>query len=214
MIIAQPDRRLLKRFLEKNAPSLQGDILDVGGGKRRYADLFAAAKSYRCLDINPAVKPDILASAENIPLPDNSTDTIICCQVLGDVWDVPAAIGEMMRVLRPGGHLLITEALHAELHDEPCDYWRFTPFAWKTFLEGKCEILQLETRGGYHTLRLQQHLRYFIEKWHLYDRALLGRLANLYALPRCIVAEWRDRGSNSALREKFAIGTNILARKR
>jgi ubiquinone/menaquinone biosynthesis C-methylase UbiE len=48
-------------------------------------------------------------SAEHIPFPDDSFDLVTCQTVLMHVPDVPAALREMLRVLRPGGRLLCAE---------------------------------------------------------------------------------------------------------
>lgn len=47
------------------------------------------------------------ADAAVLPIPDGSVDAVICVQVLEYVADVPAVLGEMHRVLRPGGRVLI-----------------------------------------------------------------------------------------------------------
>jgi SAM-dependent methyltransferase len=48
-------------------------------------------------------------SAEKIPFPDASFDLVTCQTVLMHLPDVPAALREMIRVLRPGGRLLCAE---------------------------------------------------------------------------------------------------------
>jgi 2-polyprenyl-6-hydroxyphenyl methylase/3-demethylubiquinone-9 3-methyltransferase len=46
------------------------------------------------------------ASGESLPFPDRSFDIAFCCDVLEHVASVDAVIGEIARVLRPGGVLL------------------------------------------------------------------------------------------------------------
>lgn len=43
--------------------------------------------------------------AEDLPLPDNSVDVVVASQVLCSVRDLPRALAEAGRVLRPGGRL-------------------------------------------------------------------------------------------------------------
>lgn len=215
MIIAQPDRRLLARFIAAHANAFKGDVLDIGGGDGRYAGLFKHVDSYKRLDVDEKAKPDIVASIEKIPLEDASVDGIICTQVLGDVWDIPQAMNEMSRILKKDGLLLITECLHNELHDEPHDYWRFTPNTYKKLIGEEFEIISLEPRGGYYSMRLQQHIRKLILKHHPYNkRPMLGRLMHAYASIRCAIAEWHDARQSADINERFAIGFNLLARKR
>jgi SAM-dependent methyltransferase len=53
------------------------------------------------------------ARAEDLPVPTGSVDTVVSTMVLCTVGDVDAALGEVVRVLRPGGTLLFTEHVHA-----------------------------------------------------------------------------------------------------
>src|SRR5262245_34903095 len=48
-------------------------------------------------------------SAEKIPVADASFDTVVTTFTLCSIPDVAAALGEMRRVLRPGGRLLFVE---------------------------------------------------------------------------------------------------------
>jgi SAM-dependent methyltransferase len=57
------------------------------------------------LDIEPSLKPDILASVTEIPLSDNDVDVILCCQMLEHLpfeRFIPA-LKELRRVARTGG---------------------------------------------------------------------------------------------------------------
>jgi SAM-dependent methyltransferase len=214
MIIFQPDRHLLKKFVASHAKEFTGSVVDIGAGEKRYSHLFSHCDSYKTLDVHKESNPDIVASIEKIPLEDSSVDGILCTQVLGDVWDVQQAIQEMIRILKPGGLLLITESLLNEEHDEPQDYWRFTGFAWQKLLEEQCTIEVLEKRGGFHTQAAQQKIRYRIEKYGLYKQKLLGRLAHIWATCIGKFALMRDAQDRSEAGKKFPLGYCILARKK
>jgi SAM-dependent methyltransferase len=63
------------------------------------------------LDINPAVNPDILCSMTDMhPVATDSIDAIWSSHNLEHLHrhEVPTALAEFMRVLRPGGHMLLT----------------------------------------------------------------------------------------------------------
>ncbi|MGM0569117.1 class I SAM-dependent methyltransferase [Marinobacter sp.] len=72
---------------------------------------------------------------EEIPLPDNSVDTVLLTFTLCTIPDHQRALEQMMRVLRPGGELLFLE--HGEAPENPTQKWqhRITP-VWKKFAGG------------------------------------------------------------------------------
>ncbi len=54
------------------------------------------------------------ASAESLPVEDDSVDTVVMSLVLCSVADVPAALAEAWRVLQPSGRLLFFEHVRSE----------------------------------------------------------------------------------------------------
>lgn len=76
--------------------------LSVGCGGRRLP-------GYTGVDVVPRPAADIVAPADNIPLPDNSVDEIMAIHVVEHVyvWQVPDLLREWHRLLRPGGLLVL-----------------------------------------------------------------------------------------------------------
>jgi ubiquinone/menaquinone biosynthesis C-methylase UbiE len=54
------------------------------------------------------------APAEDLPFNDDSFDTVVATLVLCTVDDQPRALGELRRVLRPGGRLLFIEHVRSD----------------------------------------------------------------------------------------------------
>jgi SAM-dependent methyltransferase len=127
-------------------------VLDVGAGEAPYAELFAHT-DYVTLDWEGSLHPgaraaDVTASADAIPLPDASFDVVVLTQVLEHVRRPGSVLAEIARVLRPGGRLLATVPFVWELHEEPHDYWRFTPYALAALLEDAgLEAVAIEPRS-------------------------------------------------------------------
>ena len=99
---------LLRKFAS------EGSLLDVGAGSSRlasgfssavFADIAYADKNYeptQCLD-----SVLVAANARNLPFEDSSFDAVLCAFVLEHVPDPFELIGEMVRVLKPRGRILL-----------------------------------------------------------------------------------------------------------
>ncbi len=64
-------------------------------------------------------KLDIISDITAIPVEDASFDAVMCTEVLEHVPDPVAALKEMNRILKPGGHLLITAPFASLTHFAP-----------------------------------------------------------------------------------------------
>ena len=88
------------------APAV-GRTLELGAGTGANAAHYPAAVSRLVL-----TEPDphmVEAGAERLPFDDASFDTVVCTLVLCTVGDPAAVCGEVARVLRPAGRLLLLE---------------------------------------------------------------------------------------------------------
>jgi arsenite methyltransferase len=76
------------------------------------------------------------AGAERIPYPDGSFDAVVCTQVLEYVADVAGALGEMRRVLRPGGTVLVLDTDWDSIvwHSTDLDRMRRILLTWEQHL--------------------------------------------------------------------------------
>jgi SAM-dependent methyltransferase len=97
-------------------PPPAGQTLEVGCGEGRVTrDLLARRHRVTALDASPtllraaaeqdSVAEYVLGTAEALPFGDASFALVVAYNVLMDVEDMGAAVGEAARVLEPGGHL-------------------------------------------------------------------------------------------------------------
>ena len=73
---------------------------------------------------------------------DNEYESIICLEVLEHLHSPHVAIGELFRVLKPGGVLLLSTRFIFPIHAEPNDYYRFTEQGLRHLLD-EFEIIEL-----------------------------------------------------------------------
>ena len=68
-------------------------------------------------------KIDLASDITAIPAPDATIDVVMCTGVLEHVPDPVAVLRETVRLLRPGGRLLLIATLGSGLHQEPFHYY-------------------------------------------------------------------------------------------
>jgi predicted SAM-dependent methyltransferase/uncharacterized protein YbaR (Trm112 family) len=108
------------------------------------------------LDMNPAFKPDLAASATAIPLADNSVDRVSSNSLFEHVAYPHEILKEVYRILKPGGVFYTAVPFHFVQHDCPSDYLRYTG----AFFEDVCKDLGFSevhtdtksTSGVYYTI--------------------------------------------------------------
>jgi SAM-dependent methyltransferase len=127
------------------------EVLDVGTGEGQIARLAVADGATRVVGVDPTWAQVLEArdraggpvyargGAAALPFPDERFDAVIACLVFEHITDVDAAIGEVARVLRPGGRfafflnhpLLQTPSsgwIDDQILDPPEQYWRIGPY--------------------------------------------------------------------------------------
>lgn len=155
----------LRDAMVQFAPMLTGHLLDVGCGTKPYQSLFTV-DTYIGLDIDSEVTrksgvADQLYDGGKFPFEDAEFDSILCNQVLEHVFNPDEFLGEIMRVLKPGGRLLLTVPFVWDEHEQPYDYARYSSFGLRALLE----------KQGFHIIH---------HKKLGADASILFQLANAY----------------------------------
>jgi SAM-dependent methyltransferase len=84
-----------------------------------------------------------------LPFPDGAFDCVVSDQVLEHVQGDPRlAVGESLRVLRPGGLAVHTTCLLNPIHNVPGDYWRFTPAGLALLVGERAEVVEAAGWGN------------------------------------------------------------------
>jgi len=157
----------------KVVPRASGRVLEIGFGAGHNLPFYDASKVTHLWALEPS--PEMRERAaervsqspielefidlpgEQIPLDSESADTVLITYTLCTIPDAMKALGEMRRVLKPGGSMIFCE--HGEPPDENVRRWqtRLTPL-WKS-LCGGCHlgrpIPQMIRDGGWRVDNLE-----------------------------------------------------------
>jgi ubiquinone/menaquinone biosynthesis C-methylase UbiE len=121
----------------------QGAVLEVAIGTGRNLPHYRADVTISAIELSPAMLAiarqrardlgrDVNfreGDAEHLPFDDASFDTVVCAFALCTIPSPDAALGEMRRVLRPGGRLLLVDHIGSALPPVYAAQWlleRFT----------------------------------------------------------------------------------------
>jgi SAM-dependent methyltransferase len=159
-------------------------VLDAGAGEGRYAKYFRHAR-YCGIDLaigDPKWNYkalDAVADLSCLPLRPRSVAACLNIVTLEHVKDPKQVVGELFRVLQPGGRLLLVVPHEWEVHQAPHDYFRYTRHGVALLLEqAGFRDYTITPAGGYFRLlsrRLMNGLQFFAggARWLLFLPALI-----------------------------------------
>src|SRR4030067_3462098 len=129
-LLRSMENELIKRI------KLVGRSLDVGGGKGfgyvRQIEIIGKRDS---INISAALEPTVVADLnDTLPIPEDAYDNVICFNTIEHVFDEHKLLAEMLRVIRPGGRLIITAPFLYRGHGTYGDYHRHTADYWESAL--------------------------------------------------------------------------------
>lgn len=152
---------------QKIVPLATGDVLEIGIGSGLNIPFYDKEKVRKIWGLEPSAgmraRAQPLADAspidiefidlpgEEIPLEDNSVDTVLMTYALCTIADTQAALKGMRRVLKPSGKLLYCE--HGIAPDEKIQRWQNRLNSGWRKIAGGChmnrDIVALLTAGGF-----------------------------------------------------------------
>ena len=128
-------RNNVRAFVEIAAAAfeLSGPVYEFGSylvegqqGRGDLRGLFPGRRYVGC-DLRHGPGVDRIEDLADLSLPNDCAKTILCLDTLEHVFEARRAVEEMIRVLAPGGMLLVAAPMDFRVHDYPSDYWRLTP---------------------------------------------------------------------------------------
>lgn len=149
-------------------------VLDAGCGENRFRERFAHCRfvGYDRRVGDPRwdySRVDVAGDLHRLGLGTASVDAAISIVTLEHLDRPAEALGELARVLKPRGELLLVAPLLWEVHQAPHDYYRFTRHGLARLLESAgFEIERCEPLGGFFVLmarRCVSGLAFFQGSW-------------------------------------------------
>ena len=101
---------------------------------------------------------DIISDIIAIPEPDASFDAIMCVEVFEHLTEPIKAIQEFARLLKPGGHLILTAPFCSLTHFSPYHFYTgFNRYFYKThLLTSSFKIVDLQVNGNFFEYLAQE----------------------------------------------------------
>ena len=165
--------RPIMKQREKVVPEAVGTVLEIGIGTGLNLPYYRSEKIDRLIGLDPSEESWALAAeraahldfdvefiglpGEEIPLEDDSVDTVLVTYSLCTIPDPVSALRGMAKVLRPGGRLIFCE--HGRAPDPAVSRWqdRINP-VWRRMLGGcnlNRDVPGLLREGGFAVERVE-----------------------------------------------------------
>lgn len=131
--------RQVRAYTDALREHATGDLLDLGcGSVPLYGAYRGLVRSTTCADWPSTLHPSPHLDHEvdlgqPLPLPDRSYDTVLLTDVLEHLPYPDRLWGELARVLRPGGTVIVGVPFMYWLHEQPHDHHRYTEFRLRLF---------------------------------------------------------------------------------
>ncbi len=130
--------------LARRAGLASGVVLELGVGEYPYARSATTVS----LDIDLTYGPDAQGDAHALPFATASFDTVVASQVFEHLHTPARALGEVARVLRPGGRLVLAVPFLYFVHQAPHDYQRLTRFGLEHLFADQPFDIEIDAFGG------------------------------------------------------------------
>lgn len=214
----------IRQALEQARKYAKGVLLDVGCGLRQYEDLFSQQVTHYIGIDWPAIperaRPDVIADALHLPLAAAVAQTVLATELMEHLHSPKEFLAEMARVLQAGGCLILSVPFLEPLHEEPRDYYRFTPHSLRLLLENHGFSLEhIWERGGWWSVVLGS----FVSQG-LYDLAnpidAQGKrryhyLATAFVIPLCAICQMAGYALDRLKRSKrYTLGYVVMATRK
>jgi len=170
-------------------------VLSIGGGPGR--------ENPRVINLNVDAfdSVDIVGDGANLPLIDESVDTVTCNAVIEHVRNPLDLISEMHRILKPGGYAQFMVPFVFPFHAYPCDFQRYSTsgILELTSRFEKVELCVLTGPTSALLVLLREYLRLLIPGGNRpFLKTVLNGLSGWISFPFKYLDRWLNRKPEAA----------------
>jgi Methylase involved in ubiquinone/menaquinone biosynthesis len=173
-------RRGLYKGIAAFSSYMTGRLLDFGCGSKPYRALFQVSE-YIGTDIEVSghdhqnEQIDVYYDGKTLPFDDASFDSVFSSEVFEHIFNLPEILDELHRVIKPGGHMLITLPFVWDEHEIPYDFARYTSFGIRHILTEKgFVVLEQQKTTNYITTLCQMWCAYIYQ--HVFPKNKIARI--------------------------------------
>ena len=175
----------LRTSIREFSSELSGVCLDVGCGSMPYKQFFNQCESYVGLEYESDIakksfSPDFFYDGVTFPFESDSFDSLVSFEVMEHVDDIEVFFSEIVRVLKPGGKMIVSVPFCWMEHEKPNDYRRYTKIGLERYLEKKGFEVELSRKT---TGALYSTLANFVIVLRSKLRGIFSYLADILILP-------------------------------
>ena len=150
-LVQRRRRQILTGWIDR-IPGKQLTILDIGGRYQPYRPLLEnRIGRYVALDVLSTVLVDVVGKGQQLPFKSDAFDLVIATGVFDYLPEPRVAAEEVHRVLKPGGHFMMSVAsVYPMVGDD--EHWRYFPAGIRFVLApfAKTEIVpEVASIGGF-----------------------------------------------------------------
>lgn len=194
----------------------KGYLLDLGCGK---VPLFHAYRDYIsdniCVDWSNSQHENKHLDLEHdltkrLPFRDGEFDTIILSSVLEHLSQPENLFKEMSRILSTKGKIIMNVPFYYHLHELPYDYYRYTEFALRYFVDiSGLKMVQLDSVGGVPEIMTDLFAK------NILDVPIIGRFLSSFSQTITILFIKTRIGKkiSDRTKNKFPLGYFLVAQK-
>ena len=192
----------------KNSGYFEGKVLNAGAGGWRDLSHLVEGELINQDITWPGDKRTnihIFSPIHEIPVPNDTFDSILSIAVLEHVENPEEVIPEFMRVLKPGGYVVASVPFLQPEHKVPTDFQRYT----KDGLERLFSHWGFEIVSSRNLFTVYHTLHWIVYEWLHLNNSFLYKVLRVILLPPLVfLAQTSNLASN-----KLASAFQIVARK-